>query len=481
MATEFTPLVIDSGFLSDSKKIIRDRIIPWEGLSRSGVVSEDDASYIKVLEKQSPENKKSTVLSQLDLCTNTILNLLNKLEVNEKDDVLKNVLTLINDLLLELPGQEFLDSLLALSDVDSSLPYVPFLKHLDNNDGLIKSLALYNLIILLSKASKNPKSAAKIDKEVLIKIFDVLSSEQFIGNVSESNFQLISIQLLQELLIVKQFKQIYQDSNLVSNFKSINQLISNSAKYPNATGLQLSYNILLSLWILSFSAPINKTLVHNFPELINNLLVIAKDSIMVKIVRVSVGILKNFVSVTSSSQEQFKTIKILLFHEGLPTINILKGRKFASNESDEELANDLVYLSDVLNEIVAEKLTSFDEYLTELENPNLLSFSSPTHKSTEFWLENSHKFKDSSYKLVKRILEILASPDFDTATIKVILLNDLQFLIKNLGNDLVNVISTEKDGAYKLLIMSYLDNNKGDNDLKYEALKTIQLLVGRSF
>ena len=52
---------------------------------------------------------------------------------------------------------------------------------------------------------------------------------------------------------------------------------------------------------------------------------------------------------------------------------------------------------------------------------------------------------------------------------------------KNLGQDLVNFISTERDGAYKLLIMSYLDNNLGDNDLKYEALKTIQLLVGRSF
>ncbi|ABN68645.2 vacuolar ATPase V1 domain subunit H (54 kDa) [Scheffersomyces stipitis CBS 6054] len=479
MATEFSPLVIDSGFLTDSKKIIRDRIIPWEGLSRSGVVSEDDASYIKILEKQSAENKRSTVLSQLDLCTKTILNLLSKLSVNEKDDVLKNILTLINDLLLELPGQEFLDSLLSLSEVDASLPYTPFLKHLDNNDGLIKSLALYNVIILLSKASKNHTTAVKIDKEVLIKIFDLLSSPQFIGS-SEANFQLIGIQLLQELLIVKQFKKIYQESNLVSNFKAINSLISSSAKYPNATGLQLSYNILLTTWILTFSAPINKSLVSNFPELVSNLLAIAKESIMVKIVRVSVGILKNLVSVTTSSSEQFKTIKILLFHEGLPTINLLKGRKFASNESDEELANDLVYLTDVLNEIVAEKLTSFDEYLTELENPNLLSFSSPTHKSTQFWLENSNKFKDSSFKLVKRILEILTSSGSNT-TIKVILLNDLQFLIKNLGQDLVNFISTERDGAYKLLIMSYLDNNLGDNDLKYEALKTIQLLVGRSF
>ena len=126
-------------------------------------------------------------------------------------------------------------------------------------------------------------------------------------------------------------------------------------------------------------------------------------------------------------------------------------------------------------------MTSLDEYLTELENPNLLSWSSPTHKSSEFWLENCGKFKDSQFKLVKRIFEILASTEYELSTTKVILLSDLQFLIKNLDQDLINFINSEKDGQYKLLIMNYLDNNKGDNELKYQALKTIQLLVGHNF
>ncbi|RLV95371.1 V-type proton ATPase subunit H [Spathaspora sp. JA1] len=474
MSSESASL-IDSTFFADSKKIVKERIIPWEGLARSGVISDDDASNMKTLGKQTPENRTKTVLAHLDLYSNSVLNILNRLNVNEKEDIVKHVLALTNDLLLEIP--EFVDSLLKFSSIDTSLPYYPFIKHLSNSDNFIKTLSLYNLTILLTKAAK---TSSKIDDEIVIKIFDILSSPNFIGGV-DTNYQFIGIQLLQELLIVKQYKSIYQNNNLVSNFKPINQLIARSATHSNATGLQLSYNILLTTWILSFSGPINRVLLSSFPQLAGCLFSIAKDSIKLKIVRICVGILKNFVAVSANNHEQFKVIKLLLFHDALNTIRTLKERKFASNGSDEELSDDLAYLSEILQEVVTSKLTSFDEYITGLENPKLISWSSPTHKSVEFWLENSGKFKDSNYKLVKRIFEILITNTSDNSTINVILLNDLQFLIKNLGQELISFINTEKGGQYKLLIMSYLENNYGNNELKYEALKTIQLLVGHTF
>lgn len=181
-----------------------------------------------------------------------------------------------------------------------------------------------------------------------------------------------------------------------------------------------------------------------------------------------------------SSNEQFKTIKLVLFHDGLNSIKLLQERKFASNGSDEELSNDLNYLYDTLSEIVNNKLTSFDEYLTELENPNLISWSSPTHKSEQFWINNSGKFKDSSFKLTKKLFDTLSSSNQNDA-IKVVLLNDLQCLIKNLGDDIINFINNEKNGQYKMLIMNYLEGSSDNNELKYEALKTIQLLVGHNF
>lgn len=470
--------MIESSHLSDSKKLIREKIIPWEGLARAGIISNDQADLIKVLETQNADSKRQTVLNSLDLYTKTILSLLNKLDVNSRDDVLKSVLVLINDLLVDAEAALFCESLLLLSAIDSSLPYAPFLKHLENNDSLIKTLSFYNVAILLTQAAK---SGASADKEVLIKLFDLACSDAFIGNTQDTNLQSIGVQLLQELVVTKSYRVVFQTHNLVSNFSSINDLIEKLAKQPNVTNLQLLYNALMTTWILSFTAAINKILVHNYPQLVGNLLVISKDGIKLKVVRVAISTLKNFVCVTTSSSEKLSVVKLVLFQDGLNIVKTIQTRKFASNGSDEELSNDLAYLSDTLNELVTSKLTSMDEYLVELENPNLLSWSSPTHKSTDFWQQNSHAFKDNNYALVKNMLAVLSSEDSSLSGVsKVIMLNDLQYLIQNLGTDLITFINGEKGGQYKLLIMSFVENNGGNNELKYEALRTIQYLVGHA-
>lgn len=475
-----SPLIIESTSLANSRKLIREKIIPWEGLARAGIISNDQADTIKVLESQNAESKRETVLNSLELYTKTILNLLNKLDVNGRDDVLKSVLVLINDLLIDEKGRPFLDSLLGLSQIDQSLPFTPFVKHLDNNDQLIKTLSFYNLDILLVSFANN---GSKVDDEILIKLFDLACSKSYIGNVQDPNSQSIGIQLLQELVTHKAFKKIFQEHNLISNFKSINQIIENLAKQPNAANIQLSYNVLVTVWVMSFSGIFNKTIVHNFPQLIGNLLTLSKESIKLKVVRMAISTLRNFVSVTTSHSETVSVVKLVLFHDGLNIVKTVQTRKFASETSDEELANDLAYLNETLTEVVSSKLSSMDEYLVELENPELLSWSSPTHKSADFWQVNSHSFEENHYALVRKMLAVLTSQEASEnggAVTKVILLNDLQFLIKNLGNGLISFLNTEKGGQYKLLIMSFLENNGGDNELKYEALKTIQYLVGHA-
>ncbi|CAN3363797.1 V-type proton ATPase subunit H [Diutina catenulata] len=462
--SDYTPLTIDSGYLSDQKKIIRERIIPWEGLARSGAISESEASTIKQLEKSGAA--ASGAGSELDNYTHTLVNVLNK--VGDKDDATKNVLVAISDL---LATADFADSMLKLSSADADLPYAPFVQVLSSKDHVVQVLALYDLTVLLTRAAK---TGGKPRESVVERAFEVL--RKLVGG-KDANTQFIAVQLIQELVIVKSFKKIYEN-DLIANYTPLNQLVAASAK--SVAGLQLSYNVLVTTWVLSFSDSINKVLTHHFPDLIGSLLQIAKDSIKLKIVRISVAILRNFVEVVASSAEQFKVIKLLMFHDALSTLKVLKERKFASNGSDEELSNDLTYLADKLDEVVSTKLTSLDEYLTELENPNLLSWTSPTHKSQDFWMDHAGKFKENSFKLVDKMFAILSDANLGT-TPKVIVLNDIQYLIKNLGSDLITYINTAKGGRNKLLIMSFLDNNNGDNELKYEALKTIQMLVGHNY
>lgn len=471
-------MLIDSSHLSDSKKLIREKIVPWEGLARAGVISADQADLIKVLETQNAESKRQTVLNSLEMYAKTILNLLSKLEINSRDDVLKSVLVLINDLLLDREAAPFTDALSALSSIDPSLPFSPFVKHLANNDQLVKTLSFHNTTILLDKAAK---SGQHVNKEIVIKLFDLVSSKTYIGNKQDANMQSIGVQLLQELTTNKSYRLIYQEHNLVSNFAALADLVNVLAKLPNSANLQLLYNTLMSVWLLSFDATINKAILHSNPMLIGDLLTISKEGAKVKVVRVAVSSIKNFIMVTTSNQEQFNTIKLLLFNDGLNTLKLIQTRKFASKSSDEELADDLDYLTSTLSDVVSGKLTSLDEYLVELDNPHLLSWSSPTHKSEEFWKENASKFKENSFSLVKKIMAILSSDDNSlSGTSKVILLSDLQHLIRVLGSDLTNFINNEKSGHYKLLIMSFLENSNGNNELKYEGLRTIQYLVGQS-
>ncbi|EGV66522.1 H(+)-transporting V1 sector ATPase subunit H [Yamadazyma tenuis] len=463
---------IDSQFLADQKKVIRERIIPWEGLSRANIISEDEANYIKILEKQSTENKNSTIANQVKLYASTLLNLLNKLDNNPRDDVLKSLLCLVNDLLIDLP--EFGDELIKLTDVDAALPFEPFVKYLGHTDSVIKTLSLYNLTVLLVKAS----ATKAIDDEIVSKAF---REHTVLIHGNDVNYKFITIQLLQYLLIIKPFKLVYLKTDFAKNFKSLASIIDYSVANENlinSSNLQLIYNTLLNIWILSFNPKINKLIYQQNPQLIGDLLTLSKDSIKIKIIRISVSILKNFVSIVDSSSDKFKIIKVILHNDGLSLITNLKSRKISSNGSDEELTGDLNYLFDELNDIVKNKLTSFDEYLTELETPNLLSWSSPTHKSSEFWLENSNQFKENNFKLVKKIFEVLGTNSDNTNLQKVILLSDLQYLIGNLGQDLVDFINGNKD--YKLLIMNLLDTNN-DNELKYQSLKTIQLLVGHTY
>lgn len=457
-------MTIDSGYLSDQKKIIRERIIPWEGLARSGAILELEASTIKQLEKLGAA--ASGAGSELDNYTHTLVNVLNK--VGDKDDATKNVLVAILDL---LATADFADLMLKLSSADADLPYAPFVQVLLLKDHVVQVLALYDLTVLLTRAAK---TGGKPRESVVERAFEVL--RKLVGG-KDANTQFIAVQLIQELVIVKLFKKIYEN-DLIANYTPLNQLVAALAKL--VAGLQLLYNVLVTTWVLLFSDLINKVLTHHFPDLIGLLLQIAKDLIKLKIVRISVAILRNFVEVVALLAEQFKVIKLLMFHDALSTLKVLKERKFALNGLDEELLNDLTYLADKLDEVVSTKLTLLDEYLTELENPNLLLWTLPTHKLQDFWMDHAGKFKENLFKLVDKMFAILSDANLGT-TPKVIVLNDIQYLIKNLGLDLITYINTAKGGRNKLLIMSFLDNNNGDNELKYEALKTIQMLVGHNY
>lgn len=239
---------------------------------------------------------------------------------------------------------------------------------------------------------------------------------------------------------------------------------------------------MLSLWLLSFNERISFELPINYNSLIKILINISKDSIKEKIVRLAVAILLNFINGNNYQNERVKIIKILLLNDSLPIIKNLNDRKWA----DEELIEDLGNILEILNENF-EKLTSFDEYLIELDSGSL-SWS-PPHRSKEFWTNYAYKFKEKNYKLFKQLISLLNKIITENSNNKNLTDDQEKNLNKVLSvicNDICQIITYVPEA---LPILSKLDNTKAkimglmtskDVNLRYEALKTTQALVAHS-
>lgn len=447
--------------MEDSRNAIGQRQLPWLILSKTGVLSNDEANTLEHLGKLVLKEDYEQISKEVNSYASICLSLLTKVT---RDDTIKYLLNLILELLSHC--KEFQEALFELRTTvdDDELPYQPFLNYLHNNDEEIKLLAIYNLAILYLIDSDN-----KSDKQDgLLKLCDSLFSDLIMS--TNLNLQHISIQVLSELLTVRNYREIFW----VRNNKYIPPLIHllKNKRSP----LQVQYLTLLSLWLLSF----NKTIVNSLPlqhnGLIKILITISKDSIKEKIVRLSVAILLNLV-------ECKPVIKMLLLNDSLPVVKNLNNRKWA----DEELVADLAKLLDILNDNY-EKLTSFDEYLLELDS-GVMTWS-PPHKSKEFWNNYSGRFKQDNYKLFKQLIslmnKIIDDSNSENSNLTADQVQNNNKVLAVICNDIYQIISNVPEA---LPVLNSIDNSKAkimglmtakDSNLRYEALKTTQILVAHA-
>lgn len=225
-------------------------------------------------------------------------------------------------------------------------------------------------------------------------------------------------------------------------------------------GLQLQYYTVLVFWLLSFETEpaehLNKTC-----DIIAIVMDIMKIAIKEKIIRVSVSLFSNLVTIAPE-----QNITALLVVGGLPVIKSMALRKW----TDSELEEDLNRLADTLQE-AQDKMSTFDEYLSELTTGRLKW--SPAHKSVDFWKRNAELFKEDDWKLLKELAKIISTSDDNT--VLAVASNDISYVIGELPEGLVllNTMGT------KTKIMEMMTHP--DADVKYNALKATQVFVARTF
>lgn len=468
-----SPFALEGEYIIPILNNIRTRPISWTSFTKAGYLTPENASALKDLtslhhQEESkvrgkaiagdPQLYAKVLIESLDLLVNS-----NGLKVDGETDLFSILLTLLYDG-ISTPAAGPFTSALITTYKDKSINIIgtllkKFQADFENEENqIIAIIAAYILTVILTTAWES------IDHSVshpLVENLFAFVHDKLLANDTQLKF--IALQLLKELLSIKEFKILYiKSSDFETHYASVLELLKNNGKLD----LQMRYLTIYYLWVLTFEKEPVKLLLETpaHANIIPILFQIANDAVKEKVVRLSIAVLLNILRATSNSPQ---VVKKYLLLNGLNIMQNLLARKW----SDEDLRLDLEDLHATLADSV-KSLTTFDEYENELSTKVL--HWSPCHKNQEFWLDNVDKFKENNWKIVRQLTDLLTA---DPGSEKQLYLNqavvchDIAMIMK-LSPEVSKVLAST--GA-KTKIMTLM--NSPDSNVKFEALRTTQLLV----
>ncbi|ODV72538.1 H(+)-transporting V1 sector ATPase subunit H, partial [Cyberlindnera jadinii NRRL Y-1542] len=449
-------LQLESTYLDDYRSAIRSKTIPWDGFARSELLTSQQAKQLSELEGATVRKRVEKVLSEehAEAYASTLFDLLSKKMPQERSDIKKYILVLISDL---LDHGEFAQRVLA-KDPHTTLNAL--VEYVDSSDEIVKLLSLYNAVYLLIQ----PGIQSNVEPSVVIRVFEELNA---LVDATSFNLKFFALELISDLLAVKPYRPIYWQSHskfIPNLFQNLNGHIAHNS----TESIQFQYKILLSLWLLTFNHKVLVDFSKYYLSETLSLLSLAKSSIKEKIVRLVVSIFINLTSIPANEAINLHNLKyLILMGDILPTLSNLKERKW----SDEELIEDLDVLYNSVQDVYSQ-LTSFDEYLQELDSKQFKN--SPVHSNDEFFMDNLEKFQDNNYKVFKQLLKLLDVPHMEPKSL-VLVLGDIGRILK-LDPKSIEILSKVDK---KHTIMDLL--NHKNSEVRYQALKATQFIVSQTF
>lgn len=478
-------ILLDSTHFNEIRNALRSRSVAWDALTRSSEISEIDASIAKKLENLLIKYSDDSELKTLKIDSTWIEPLIHLLSTSENNDSIKSVQNLIAELLSSKRFTLAQDTIKFFQSKPDQLIKLYDVSFKDEDDLQTILISSFNIVSLL-------KQENLINVQLVQKF---INNDRFISilqNTSQMDSCYVCIRLLQELSAVNEYRNVLWSNNskfmttifkvilrTLTNGKSNTQYSQSNNEQPvfvntnsNNLGIQLQYYSLLLIWLLTFDNKIASELSKQYLNDILNLLKLVKVTIKEKISRLCISIILQCCSKEIKGHKTF--IKnLILLGNGIPTLNSLSERKY----SDEELRSDIITLKTLLENEYKE-LTSFDEYLAELDS-KLICWS-PPHVDNSFWSDNIDQFKKDNWKLFKTLIELLIefkdSNDNNGKIVIQVLLNDITHVIELLPDESVHMLN-KLNG--KVVIMELL--NHSDSRIKFEALKATQSIIGYTY
>ncbi|KAK9234868.1 armadillo-type protein [Lipomyces kononenkoae] len=427
-------VIFSNGYLDEIVETISSKVVTWSSLVGADGLTEEQANAVASLDKELKSSKVEALSKDPSLYAGIFCTIFTKIT---RVDVLQSVLVLATYLIRS--DKAFTAALSSLREICG-----PLEKLLDSEDEAVRLLAAKVVILLLIATDKPPVPAVQ----------KMLDCSWKLSTCDDYRLKDLAAQSYGAILSVKCTRALFW-AKITSYGPPLLEILKSGKG-----GLQLQYYTVLVFWLLSFELEPAEEL-NKKCDIIPIILDIMKVAIKEKIIRVSVSLFYNLVTIAPE-----ENIPALLVVSGLPVIKSMAQRKW----TDVELEADLVTLSTTLQE-AHDSMSTFDEYVSELTSGRLRW--SPAHKSIDFWKRNVEQFKEDNWKLLRELAKVIATSSDNT--VLAVASNDIGQVITELPEGL----KVLQQMGTKTKIMEMMGHP--DPDVKYQALKATQVFVARAF
>ncbi|KAK7043755.1 H(+)-transporting V1 sector ATPase subunit H [Paramarasmius palmivorus] len=447
--------LVSNAYLDETSSKIRSKPVPWEGYQRADLVTSEELTLIKKVDRQPKAKIESLLLSDGQTYALLYLRLLKKLQ---RVDTMQSILVLIADALAD--HDERIPLFTRTSESDSELPYTPLLRTLDMQDEFMQLKAAQILTVLLWLAqsictslplmpmTSYHSSEAKSLPPKLLQPF--LSTLATMVQSNSHNKHDVGVQCLEALLARPECRQaVWAIPGIVQGFVDI---------LKRNPGPQMSYQVSFCLWLLSFEQNVAQDINKKF-DIIPILVRVAQAAVKEKVIRVIVATFRNLVIKAPGAN-----LPAMLVAQLLPFAKNLCTRKW----TDEDIVEDVQFLRDELTANF-QSLTTYDEYTSELASGHL-SWT-PVHESDDFWKENATKLNDKDFEQLKTLIRLLK--DSSDPSVLAVAAHDIGQYVKHYERGKKPV--TELGGKTRVMELMTHENA----DVRYRALMSVQLLVSQ--
>jgi len=414
--------------------IIRGYQINWVSYHQGQMITTEDYEFVSQFDRQSNETKNTTFEKDENRCVMTLLSLLSHVA---KEHPIQYILVMMDDILNSDKRRVKVFHDVAKKNNFNLWP--TFISLLNRDDPVIMNMASR----LLAKLAC--WSRVRCPDSDLIYLLNWLKVQ--LGTPSNEYLQ-SAAECIQWLMRIDDYRMPFVKADGINSIVSV--LIGNP-------GFQLQYQLIFSLWMMSFQTAVAEKINEN--NVIPVLSDILRESQKEKVTRIIIAVFRNLLE----KPEDPKAACVAMIQSKLmPIFTVLESKDWG----DEDISADLEFVMEKLNASVQD-LSTWDEYVAEVKSGRLEW--SPVHRQEKFWRENAIKITDNQYELLKMLTKILESAH--DPIIQAVACHDLGEFIRHYPR---GKPAFDQLGCKEMIMLRMTHE---DPQVKYEALVSVQKLL----